>query len=362
MKSNKPVPLFIYAFLVLLFFFPLAAKTTTSIENNPLFPNISLAEGEEQRFSDDFARNVKKNAPNFAEAFYLQNMLGYVIGKPHIKGWQAGVVIGSAFANGKYWDGDAAADTYPAFAPIVTIHLGKELDSRSDVIGKIIILDLFMTGKEPDLAGVTLEDYRQFTIGGKYRRQIFEGKRLLPFLLNFEGITAGASADILTGYMGARGVYEVEQERTTVTTTSGDATTDTYLEGDYTAKSTWIQMSFGFDVISYFRIMRFMNIYTGLGCALGYSWFGMKAVSEGELMARDDSLDTLIGDGFNYQSDHLLTMSYRSDYVFNPFPLMPISIIGCEIDIVDFSLTLETAVNLYNLEDVTMVLGARYQF
>ena len=338
------------------------AKTTTETEANPLFPNIELGGGEEKRFKDDFADTVRANAPNFAEAFYLQNMLGYVVGKPHIKGWQAGFVLGSAFANGEYWDRTAKPDTYPAFAPIVNFHLGKELDSRSDIIGKIMILDLFMTGREPELSDVTVEDYRQFSLGGKYRRRIVDKKTLLPFLFNFEGITAGASADILTGYMGTRGVYEVEQDSKTVTTPGGDGTVDTYLEGDYKAKATWIQMSLGFDVISYFRVMRFMNLYSGLGCALGYSWFGMKASSEGNLMARDNSIDALIGNGFDYRSDYLLSLNYKSDYIYNPFPLMPIVILGCEIDVRDFSLTLETAVNLHNMKDVTMVLGARYQF
>ncbi len=340
----------------------ITAKTTVTTESNPLFPDIELGGGEETRFKDDFADTVMANAPNFAEAFYLQNMLGYVVGKPHIKGWQAGFVLGSAFANGEYWDRTAKPDTYPAFAPIVNFHLGKELDSRSDVIGKIMILDLFMTGREPELSDVTIEDYRQFSIGGKYRRRIIDRKSLLPFLLNFEGITAGASADILTGYMGTKGLYDIEQDDTTVSTPAGDRSVDTELESEYVAKATWIQMSLGFDVISYFRVMRFMNLYTGLGCAVGYNWFGMKAESEGELMARDNSLDAAIGNGFDYRADYLLTISYESDYVYNPFPLMPIAILGCEIDIRDFSLTLESAVNLYNMQDVTMVLGARYQF
>jgi hypothetical protein len=337
-------------------------KTTVDTTQNPKFTGVTLSAAEAKRFAKDFQKSMDANGPFFSDSYYLQNVLGYAAGTPHINSFDFGINLGASEANGKYFKGEAIADSYPAVTPIGTLRAGIELSPKSDVLVKLTVFDLFMTGQEPQYKDIVIDDYRQFVIGGKYRYMYLGPTRLLPFLFNFEGLTLGVGGDLLTGYLGVRGEYDNEMGQTNIDPGTGvEIPVDTLISGDYNATMRMLQITSSVEAISYFRVMRFMMFYTGANIALGWSWFGIEADSQGQLKAADDSLDAQIGNGFDYQSDYLLLLDYDSQTIYSPFPLMPVYIAGIEFDIPYVKIGLETAVNLQNRNDVALALNIRYE-
>lgn len=350
--------------LLLLFFSPqtLEGKTTIEIESNPEFEKISLGLGESDRFAGDFQDNVDNNAPHLTNAFFLENSLGYLVGTPHLGGFEGGIVFGAAIANGAYLNDEAAENTFVAPAPVLLIHGGGPLSAKSDLVVKVMIFDLFMTGQEPGIMGITLDDFRYLSLGGKYRRQIAPSHSLLPGLFNFSGLTVGVSGDILTGYMNVNGDYSISMEDTGLDFGTGETYyVDTAVDTEFDATARWLQFGAGVDALSYFEVLKIMSFYTGFGMQLGYSWFGIEADASGRLMAEEGTLDNIIGDGFSYEDDYLCEMDVSSDSVFNPFPLLPIYIVGFEMNLANVKLTAETAANLKNLSDVALLVGVRVE-
>ncbi|MFW6366564.1 MAG: hypothetical protein ACOC2H_08860 [Spirochaetota bacterium] len=338
------------------------AKTTVDSTQNPKFTGVTLSDREARRFAKDFQDMVNTNGPHFANSYYLQNVLGYTVGTPHISNMDFGLVAGFSEANGDYFAGTAKPDSYPALTPVVNFRFGMALSSRSDIVAKFSVLDMYMIDTEPTVSDVTVDDYRQFAIGAKFRYMVLGPQRLLPFLFNFEGLTCGVGGDIMTGYMGVVGDYNISMPQTSIDPGSGTAQlVDTYLEGEYNATMRMLQLTVCGEAIGYFRVVRALTFYTGGNLSLGWSWFGIEADSTGELMAADDTLDADIGNGFDYRSDYLMELEYDSRTMFYPFPLMPVYIVGIEYNAAPVKIGLESAVNMYNRKDVALLLSVRYE-
>ncbi len=340
----------------------LYAKTTVDSTQNPKFTGVKLATGQASRFAKEFQKRVDANGPYFCNSFYLQNVLGYAVGSPHIDKMDFGIVTGFAESNGSYFAGTADKNSYPGVTPIATLRFGMGLSPESDVLVKLTIFDLYMINQEPDVSDIKIDDYRQFAIGGKYRYFMFGPQRLLPFLFNFEGVSVGAGGDLMTGYLGVVGDYENDMDRTSIDPGTGTPKeVDTYIKGDYNAMMRMLQLTASVEAVSYFNVINIFTFYTGCNLSLGWSWFGFEADSNGNLMAKDDTLDADIGNGFDYRSDYLVNLDYDSDTIFNPFPLMPVYVAGIELDALAVKLGLETAVNFVNREDVALQLSIRYE-
>lgn len=341
---------------------PLGAKTTVESTQNPQFTGVEFSAGEAKRFADDFQRMADINGPCFSQSYFLQNILGYSVGTPHITSYDIGITTGFAQSNGSYFGGSADEDSYPGITPVASIRVGKSLSTDSDILVKFMIFDMFLFNQEPEVSDVTLTDYRQFAIGGKYRYTLLGPKRLLPYLFNFSGVTCGVGADLMTASMGVTGEYDTEMEQTNIDPGTGeDKAVDTYLEGEYDAAMRLLQLSTCVEVVSYFKVFRIFDFYTGGNLTLGWNWLGITADSSGELMAADDTLDDDIGNGFDYRSDYLLELDIDSRTLFHPVPLMPVYIAGIECRISKMRIGLETAVNMYNREDVALQFALRYQ-
>lgn len=350
--------------LCILFLLPLqlTAKTTVTSTDNPGFSGLSVPAVELSRFADDFQKRADANGPYFCNSYYLQNILGYGVGSPHIRKMDFGLVTGFAESNGSYFAGDASEGSYPAITPIMSLRFGMALSPKTDILAKLTIFDMYMINQEPSVSDVKIDDYRQFAIGAKYRYFLIGPRRILPFLCNFEGVSVGAGGDLMTGYLGVEGSYDNEMEDTAVDPGNGVIQlVDTRIEGDYQAMMRMLQLGACVEAISYFKVMRVMRFYTGLNVSLGWSWFGFEADSEGKLMAVDNSLDAQIGGGFNYEADYLALLEYDSQTIYSPYPLMPVYIAGIEFDILSLKMGLSTAVNFVNREDVALQFSVRYE-
>lgn len=338
------------------------AGTKIKVTENPLFPNIRLGEGEIPNLSGQYQDKLDKNGPNAASAFLFSNMLGYSNGTVHISRFEAGFNAGAVLGNMGYFNDTARTDTYPLGSPVINMHAGMPLSKKSDLTLKLSIFDMVVTGQKPEVMDYQMDSFGQLLIGGKYRRTYFERKQLVPFLLEFEGLTLGASADIMNGSAVINNDYSLEIDQVGVDPGTGAAVVvDTEMKGTLTAQTRWLQFSTAYDCLAYFTTMRFISVYGGFGMILGYSWIGIDATTKGNLYATDDSLDASIGDGFNYQRDYLLELDYESLSVFTPFPLLPYFSLGTEFDIHGFKVLFETSVNLANRRDVAALFGMRYQ-
>jgi len=348
--------------MLFLLTFPLSAKTKIKVTKNPLYDRIVLGEGEIGNLGSQYQGKLNKNGPNAASAFLFSNMMGYANGQSHIGTFEAGISFGGVLANMGYFDDEARAETYPLGSPVINIHAGIPLSKRSDLTLKLSIFDMVVTGQKPTVMGVEVESLGEFLIGGKYRRTFFDRAPVIPFLFEFEGITLGASADIMNGSAVLKNDYELAIEQVGINPGTGATKpVDTTMKGTLNAQTRWLQFSSSFDCMAYFSSIRFISFYGGMGVLLGYSWLGIDATTDGYLYANDNSLDADIGDGFNYEKDYLLKLDYDSLTVFTPFPLLPYLTAGAEFDISGAKILLESSVNLDNQRDVSVLLGMRYQ-
>lgn len=349
-------------FILCLFQIQLVSKTSIETEANPRFENISLGPGEISNLGNQYQDKLDKNGPNAASVFLFSNMLGYANGTPHITKLEFGLAFGGGLGNMGYLDKTARAGTYPLVSPVVNLHAGMPLSKNSDVIIKISMFDMVVTGQKPVIMDVKVDSLGEFLIGAKYRHTFFERKPIMPFILEFEGITLGASADILNGSSVLNKEYEMKIDQVGIDPGNGTVTPiDTEMRGTLTAQIRWIQFSTAYDCVAYFTTFRAVSLYGGFGMLVGYSWLGVDATTNGYLYATDNTLDADIGNGFNYEQDYLMKLDYDSLSVYTPFPLLPYFTTGMEISVSQVKLLFESAVNLGNRRDVTALCGIRYQ-
>lgn len=341
---------------------PALAKTKIKVVKNPLYESISLGPGEVKNLGKQYQDKLDQNGPDASSAFLFSNMMGYANGQLHITTFEAGLNFGGAFANLGYFDGAKESGSFPLASPVINIHAGIPLTKKSDLTLKLSIFDMVVTGQKPELMDVKIESLGEFMIGAKYRHLFFDRAPVIPFIFEFEGLSLGASADILNGSAVLLNEYELDIDGVGIDPGNGEiALVDTKMKGSLTAQTRWLQFSSAYDCLAYFTSLRFISFYGGFGCLLGYSWLGVDATTDGYLYAVDDSLDADIGNGFNNKKDYLLKLDYDAYTVFTPFPLIPYFTTGIEFDISGVKLLLETSVNFKNRQDVTALAGIRYQ-
>jgi len=342
------------------------AKTSISTVKNPLFTNINFGGTSKNDFAKKFQKKVDTNGPSFKDAFYLSNTLGYPIGNPLLDedgGYEFGLAIGAGLSNTEWFGGKRDPNEYPAVAPVAVIHGGFGLDKETDFAGKVMLFDSFIFGADPSFGSITLETFRQLIVGGKMRRQVIEEKDILPFMVAFKGVTLSGGLDVMIGSVSFNGDFDLKMPDTNIDPGDGgeSQSVKTNLSGDYVSQGNWFQLSTNFQAMSYMEFFKFFSFYNGPGVSLGYGWLGIEATASGALMSNDNALDDRIGGGFYYKTDKLMDLKFDSNTLFHPFPIMPFWTFGIEMNFGPVKWTIESAINLKNRKDVSMLMGVRYQ-
>ena len=338
----------------------ISSKTTVTFDLPDFFPSIDSQAGIAESFQD----KIDANGDFIAEANMLANLSGYPIGSvsigvfPH---FTAGAGTALGFSNLKYFDDKSVDGSFPAVGISPVVFFGTGISDKIDIIGKFCYFDIFYYN--PDSINkvseyVKINKFKIVGIGGKIRYKIFDEAVVVPFLLKLEGINISAGADILRGVLemkreidGDLGSFDVDPDG------SGPApegTHSVFYDGELDGKLKWFEVSAAFNANAYFNIAKIFNLYTGFGCAFGFGHFTLSADSS--VAISTDPIPVVNPTG------ELGTALMESSSKFYPYPVIPTYLFGLELNLFMFKLTAETMVNLKNKEDVTLTLGARFQF
>lgn len=334
-----------------------SAFAGTSIVVTPAGPvaidttNQDKLAGQAQDISD-------LNGPYLADAFALANITGYPIGRATIGSFphfEIGVAMGAGCTNMRYFaDEDAAKDegSFPIIAPNPVIHFGVGLAAGLDFIGKIFLFDgsFYTPDYETDLAAP--QDISLYSIGGRLRYNLVERFMIVPFILSFGGVTVSCGADVMSGKVKVTGSYDTRFEGINVNVAGTDYPVNADFTSDYEADITWVVYSGTVNIVAFADLFTFFSFYSGLGLSAGSGYFKAKFNAEGSLSTTDipPGTETTLG-----------TMTFTSENRYKPHIFIPHYILGLEINLFVIKLNVETMVNLRNGEDVTALIGARFE-
>ncbi|MCX8124198.1 MAG: hypothetical protein N3F66_08545 [Spirochaetes bacterium] len=299
-----------------------------------------------------------KNGKFIANSFALANMLGYPIGKssighfPHI---EAGIALGVALTNAKYFDDKAEDGTFPGVMANPVVHAGMGLAGNFDIIGKLFYFRKSVYDPEIDTDTATLQDFNFISFGAKLRYNYLKEATILPFLLKFGGLTFSIGGDIMMGNVDVTGKYDAEYENITATIGGTDYPLTAILESSYGATVSWTVFTLSAQAIAYIDVMYLFSFYTGFGLATNLGFFSTDFNGNGQLTSDDPAFIAVKADGV------IGTMEFESVNSYMPNYLIPTFIFGVEINLFVIKLTADTMVNLYNRSDVTLQAGVRMQ-
>jgi hypothetical protein len=261
----------------------------------------------------------------------------------------------------KYFDdSDPAHDngTLPMFAPNPVVHFGMGLVGGVDFIGKMFyvsksIVNRYKSDIDYETSVATLKDYKIYSVGGKLRYNYIKEKKFLPFYLSFGGVTFSLGGNFMYGDISFTGDYKYDFENISVSGVPTDI--PMHFNGQFDANIHWAIFTIDAQAIAYFDIFYLFSLYTGFGLAGNIGSFKVKFEGEG-----DFTTDPVYSPPL--PSSDLGTLIFSSKNSYRPSPVMPLYILGLEINIFVVKLNLETMVNLLNRSDVNAQFGTRLQF
>ncbi|MFH0974176.1 MAG: hypothetical protein V1874_00165 [Spirochaetota bacterium] len=323
--------------------------------------------------SDDFntaemARQIQDtsdlNGPFVANAFALANVLGYPIGKSYLGSFphfEIGLAAGSGCTNMKYFDENDPAhdnDTLPMFAPNAVLHFGIGIGGGVDILGKMFYVSKSVVNKyksdidyETDVA--TLKDYKIYSVGGKIRYNFIPRKKFLPFYLAFGGLTFSLGGNFMYGDISFTGDYQYDFENITVSGLPSGV--PMHFDGAFDANIHWAIFTIDAQAVAYFDIFYLFSLYSGFGVAGNIGSFKVKFKGEGDFTT-DTTYPPVL------TTTDMGTLTFLSENKYRPSPVIPLYILGLEINILVLKLNAETMVNLLNRSDVNVQFGTRLQF
>ena len=308
--------------------------------------NLNELTGQVQNRSD-------LNGPFLADAIAFANITGYPIGKatlgtfPH---FEIGAAVGAGCTNMDYYADTEAAKaegSFPMIVPNPVLHFGFGIAGGFDFIGKFMAFDskMYLPDFEKDLA--SLQQVSVYSFGGRLRYNVVRGFTIVPFLLSFGGITASIGGDFMGGTAKVTGTYETTFNNITVNDGGTDYLLNLDFTGTYEAEITYAMYSGTVNMVAFVDIFTLFSFYSGLGMSAGTGYFKAKFDGTGTL----SSSGTDIG-----------TLTFNSENKYRPHIFIPHYILGLEINLFMLKFNAETMVNLRNGEDVTALVGVRFQF
>ncbi len=310
---------------------------------------------------DKVDSTAAENGPNIANAFALANILGYPVGKAYLGSlphFQLGVAVGAGFTNMEGFDSEEPVyddGTIPGFAPNLVAHFGLGIGMGMDILGKLFYMDKTVREPPSSMANdyLTFDDYKIYSVGGKLRYNIISNVALIPFLLEFGGITISLGGDVMYGMFKVIGEYEQQFNDVEVGLAGLTENIDMQFNGDYTAVIEWSVFSLTSQIIAYIDIFYFFSLYTGFGISGNAGYFDIQFDGSGGLTTDNELYQTLAS------SADVGSLTFTTKNKFRPAYVNPTYIIGLEINILILKLTLESMVNLRNGSDVNIQLGTR---
>lgn len=299
-----------------------------------------------------------KNGKFIANSFALANMLGYPIGKSsigHFPHMEAGIALGVALTNAKYFDDKAEDGTFPGVMANPVVHAGFGLAGNFDIIGKLFYFRKSIYDPDIDTDTARLQDFNFISFGAKLRYNYLKEATILPFLLKFGGLTFSIGGDIMMGNVDVTGEYDAEYEDITVTYSSIDYPLSANLNSTYGATVSWTVFTLSAQAIAYIDVMYLFSFYTGFGLATNLGFFSTDFNGDGQLTSDDTTFRAAKADGL------IGTMEFESVNSYMPGYVIPTFIFGVEINLFVIKLTVDTMVNLANRSDVTLQGGVRMQ-
>lgn len=299
-----------------------------------------------------------KNGKFIANSFALANLLGYPVGKSsigHFPHMEAGVAVGVALTNAKYFDDKAEDGTFPGVMANPVIHAGFGLAGNFDIIGKLFYFRKSIYDPDIDTDTATLRDFNFISFGAKLRYNYLKEATILPFLLKFGGLTFGIGGDIMMGNVDVTGKYDAKYEDITISYGSNDYPLTSNFNSTYGATVSWTVFTVSAQAIAYIDVMYLFSFYSGFGLATNLGFFSTDFSGNGQLTTDDTLYVPEKGD------ENIGTMEFESVNSYMPAYVMPTFIVGVEINLFVIKLTADTMVNLYNRSDVTLQAGVRMQ-
>jgi hypothetical protein len=336
-----------------LLYTPIEAKTTLTVTP------VGVATIDKPGLTDDVEEILNKNGPFISNSFAMANLTGYPVGDSHIGAFPSmefGIALGVGGTNMAYFDKNSAASkdgTLPGISPNAVLHFGFGLTEKTDVIGKVFVLNksIIDPGVETDM--IKLTHYNIVSAGGKFRYQLFGKQTILPFLFNFNGLTVSVGGDMMYGKVVATGDYDADFSQVTVNWGAGDTAVDLQFASQYEGSILWGIFAVSTQALAYFEVFGVFQPYTGFGLAANYGYFRINFDADGNITSNDP----LYGGGAT-----VATMKFLSKNAYTPYYVIPTYIVGLELNLWLVRITAETMANLYNLRDINAQLGLRFQF
>ncbi len=306
--------------------------------------------------------------PAIANAYALGNIAGYPIGSSYI-GSLPHLFIGISFNSGltNMHRFDSATpnkeDVFPGFGLNPVINFGIGLGKGLDVLGKFFVYSTGFYHPPVNYSILTLDKMNIYSFGGKLRYNLVKRKTLMPGVFNFEGITLTAGGDAMYGQIDFSGAYNYPLDAITIDPGTGAPfPKDIQLEFEpsYTGSISYFLAAANAQALVYVNFFFIFNLYTGFGTAINFGSFDVTLQATGDATTDDTDYDTAItGTG---GVNTVATVQVLSVNKFKPKYILPLYIIGLEMDLFAFQLTLESMVDLRNGRDINISLGIRSQW
>ncbi|MCP4131897.1 MAG: hypothetical protein GY754_13030 [bacterium] len=333
----------------------LFAGTTLSNTGTMEPDGISSAAAQVQAVSDSFG-------PAMANAYGLGNVGGYPIGTPILEpgDFFLGLSINSGMTNMKYFDDSFQKPQgyYPAFGANPAVYLGIGLGGDIDILAKVMIYTDSIYSPPLSFSYASLSKLKIYSAGGKFRYNYIKKKPLLPGLFDFGGVTFSLGGDFMYGELGLEGAFDYPLGSIDVDPTgSNPMTLALDFSPGYTAEVSWFIVGANFQAITYFDVFWIFDLYMGLGMLFTYGSFDLNINGQGQVTTDNDTYKLN-----NSGSGEIANLILTSTNSYNPTMLLPLFIIGLDIDLFIMRISVESMVNMWNREDINMQIGTRIQF
>lgn len=319
-----------------------SAGTTVSTTLPVSITGLNDAIKQFQNFSDNYG-------PSISNAYALGNISGYPVGSANLGAFPhftAGISANAGLVNMQYFDTDVPRDQNkkPAVGLNPTLFIGLGLGSGWDFMGKLMVYSNGFYNPPLSFSFFKLDKLNLVSVGGKLRYNAVKKKTIIPRVFNFGGITLSGGADMLYGLLSGSG----KQKYTLKQIDFGGTPYDVNFDANYSAKILWYIVSLNAQALAYIDFLFICSFYTGFGMAGNYGYFHMTANATGTA-----TVSGPVAPG---------TIIVDSNNKYGPYYLMPVYIVGFDINLYLTRLSFESMVNMRNGRDINVSIGARYQY
>jgi hypothetical protein len=312
-----------------------------------------------QEVVDQYDSVCENFGPAMAEAYALGNLTGYPIGRASLGGlghFCIGVAGGAGLTNTIYYndEADVPDNVFPGIGPNPVLFLGLGITEKLDLMGKVF---LFSTGfyKPPvDYDYLVLEKLNMGSFGIKARYRAVDPQTILPGIFSFGGISLGIGTNMMFGSMKFSGQYDYPLASVDVDPDGAGPLTasqyDVNFGSNYESEISWYILSANIEALVYIDLYWIFTLYSGFGLSGNYGSFSMKLSAQGNVTG-DAPLP-----------DPISTVTITSTNTYNPHYVIPLYILGLEVDLFALKFTVESMVSLLNGSDINIQFGTRFQF